>query len=531
MVVQPGYFVATMILDLLTGRSPFYHIEHFMSDKDTELLLGQAIPTKSFNDDNLGRAMDVIFKEGTQKLFSAIAQTAIEEFSLDTSVGHMDTTSHSVWGEYLNTIPAEKSADSSEDPPTDPEKEKLYLTYGFSKDHRPDLKQFLTNLICVEKNIPIFYTQENGNESDKTINNKTLTELSGILARHGIQDDAFIYVADSAMVTKENLALQKGKLFITRLPNMYGASARVIQAAIEKNDWQDIGKISEQPDTKNRKAALYRFQENTISLYGEDYRVVVVHSSAHHSRTEKRLEKNIETDLQKYRKLIQSETADYYACHADAELAIKEIKLLKSDFHFVDVTIIEKPIYARGPKPENAERKIVNHRYKLAVTIAKNESAIAQVKKQNGCFVLLTSIPAEGEKGKNGEAILRCYKEQYGVERNFSFLKDPIIVNDLFLKTPERIEALGLVMIISLMVANLIERDLRMFAKENDLEGWNKSNTEKPTWYMLTWMFCSVMILKLGNQRVLNQKLSPSQLNYLKAMNLSETIFTMPISP
>jgi len=30
--------------------------------------------------------------------------------------------------------------------------------------------------------------------------------------------------------------------------------------------------------------------------------------------------------------------------------------------------------------------------------------------------------------------ILKIYKEQHGIEKNFGFLKDPLIVNDLFLK-------------------------------------------------------------------------------------------------
>jgi transposase len=48
--------------------------------------------------------------------------------------------------------------------------------------------------------------------------------------------------------------------------------------------------------------------------------------------------------------------------------------------------------------------------------------------------------------------LLRTYKGQYGVESDFAFLKDPLIVNDLFLKTPSRIDALGMVLIIALMI-------------------------------------------------------------------------------
>ena len=56
--------------------------------------------------------------------------------------------------------------------------------------------------------------------------------------------------------------------------------------------------------------------------------------------------------------------------------------------------------------------------------------------------------------------ILKIYKEQHGIEKNFGFLKDPLIVNDLFLKKPERIEALGFILVISLLIWRLVERCL-----------------------------------------------------------------------
>ena len=62
-------------------------------------------------------------------------------------------------------------------------------------------------------------------------------------------------------------------------------------------------------------------------------------------------------------------------------------------------------------------------------------------------------------------ALLRTYKGQYGVESDFAFLKDPLIVNDVFLKTPSRIDALGMVLIIALMVWRLMERSMRNYVK------------------------------------------------------------------
>jgi transposase len=71
--------------------------------------------------------------------------------------------------------------------------------------------------------------------------------------------------------------------------------------------------------------------------------------------------------------------------------------------------------------------------------------------------------------------ILRTYKEQHAIERNFGFLKDDQIVKALFLKRPERIEELGLVLLISLLIWGLIEH-----AMHTDLAA---PNTALSDWY------------------------------------------------
>jgi transposase len=60
--------------------------------------------------------------------------------------------------------------------------------------------------------------------------------------------------------------------------------------------------------------------------------------------------------------------------------------------------------------------------------------------------------PTAGDMAHQARDVLRAYKEQHGIEQNFAFLKDPLIVNSLFLKKPERIEALGLVLLWALLI-------------------------------------------------------------------------------
>ena len=68
------------------------------------------------------------------------------------------------------------------------------MTYGDSKDKRPDLKQFVLSRLCVDRTVPIWGKPENGNASDKTLNTTLLSEIATILARHGVAPGADIYV-------------------------------------------------------------------------------------------------------------------------------------------------------------------------------------------------------------------------------------------------------------------------------------------------------------------------------------------------
>jgi transposase len=62
------------------------------------------------------------------------------------------------------------------------------------------------------RDVPIIGATRDGNSSDKTLTNELLGSISRHMARHGIDPGAFIYVADSALITHDNLkrAVQNG---------------------------------------------------------------------------------------------------------------------------------------------------------------------------------------------------------------------------------------------------------------------------------------------------------------------------------
>jgi transposase len=278
MSVDVGTVVKLMVLDTLSGRSPLYRLEDFAESIDTDLLLGREIPASSFNDTTLGRAMDAIYETGTEKLFSQIALAAAMAFPLDVDTRHVhfDTTSVSVWGDYPMCEEEE-------------EEEGLKITYGHSKDRRPDLKQFLIKMLCIHRNIPLLGGTESGNASDKVLNNEMLTNLSRHMARHGISEGAFVYISDSSFVTPANLKAMGDNLFITRLPFTYQETERLISEAVGRGEWTAVE--TEIRSSGKRNQASYRVCETGAILYGKDYRAIVVHSDAHDKRRQKKLER------------------------------------------------------------------------------------------------------------------------------------------------------------------------------------------------------------------------------------------------
>jgi hypothetical protein len=249
MEVEPGIIVLGMVLDTLSGRSPLYHLDSAFAACDRAVLFGQAIPAGYFSDDNVGRMLEHLYEAGTQKVFSALSVSALQRFELSTQHVHFDTTSVNLYGEYLGA--------SGEQAP-------FNITHGYSKDKRPDLKQFVLSLLCVDGDVPIVGKLEDGNASDKKINHQVLGDVSRHMKAHGVDDKAFIYVADAAMVTQENL--ERAGPFITRLPATYNECERAILSAIDTEQWEEVGRIALTAPTKNRPGTTYRVHEETVTL-------------------------------------------------------------------------------------------------------------------------------------------------------------------------------------------------------------------------------------------------------------------------
>jgi transposase len=521
MDVDPGTIVLGMILDTLSGRSPLYRLEEFFAHQDTALLLGKVVAPEVFNDDTVGRILERLYDVGTMKIFTACAVRADQVYGLDKRYVHFDTTSISVYGDYL---PPEGQPDPQE------QAVPFTITHGYSKDKRPDLKQFVFSTLCVDRAIPLWGKPEDGNASDKTVNNTVLSDIATFLAKHGVAPGAYIYVADAALVTEDNLAVLGDTLFISRLPATYNECGRLITEAVAHNTWEDVGVLAHTKPSKHRPVTSYKAYEGEVTLYGTPYRAVVVHSSAQDKRRQQRLARDIQTSYSTMQTTARAAEHQEYFCRADADAAAARLRAVSAAYHRLEVAVEDRLVYGRGRPSAHKPRPITARRYRLKTAISPQTERIARMEEEAGCFVLLTNVPTAGEVAHSARDILTVYKEQHGTEQNYGFLKDPVIVNSLFLKKPERIEALGLVLLLALLLWRLMERAMRRHVDSTStpLPGWDKKATERPTSFMMVTKFAGVIVVKLGTQRQLARPLSGVQQQYLTALDVPATCFTLP---
>jgi transposase len=128
---------------------------------------------------------------------------------------HVDTTSFSVSGAY--TV-EEGEVDADEVDADEVDAEAIAITYGYSRDHRQDLKQWMLALATTEAAIPVFLRPLDGNASDQ----RALAQTIESLVRHlrEAEDPDGIYVADGGVYSVANMRhfAQVGVRWISRVP-------------------------------------------------------------------------------------------------------------------------------------------------------------------------------------------------------------------------------------------------------------------------------------------------------------------------
>jgi transposase len=466
--VSAGQVVKAMIINGLGFVSkPLYMFPEYFETIACEHLIGAGIKPEYLNDDKLGRVMDKMFRKGLGTIFFIIALKAAKKFGVSLSTSHLDSSSMHVHGEYNTSLPevifeSQKVGDNQElEELAVKSPKEITITYGYSRDHRPDLKQFIIEMICSgDGDIPIFLKLASGNQADSSCFGKIAVEYQKQLEVNSL------IVADAALYTESNLKMMSELQWLCRVPLTIKAAKSLISTIPE----------SELIDST---IPGYKLASKTEKYAGIEQRWLVVQSQERRESDLRKLTQKItkaeSKAVQDLKKLSQEE----FACEADA---IKALSKLSKQFkyHQINESKVTQVKSQTKDSPEGIS-------YQISATVSQDESKINTDVLSAGRFIIATNVLDSQEL--SNDSILSEYKAQQSCERGFGFLKDPLFFADsIFLKSPERIESLGMIMGLCLLVYTLAQRQIRKALKESKSTIKNQLGkaTDRPT---LRWIF------------------------------------------
>jgi len=426
-----GECVKLMVINGLGFTSrPLYLEAQFYASKPIERFLGRPCTSDEVSDDRLGRTLDACFDHGCTSIFSTIASKAALKFNVNTKFQHLDSTSMQVEGEYLS------------------EDENPLITFGHSKDYRPDLKQFMISLMCSQDgDVPLLAQTIPGNTSDKTHFKEALSSLKTQIQNNPHRS---YFVADSALYTADTLAEISNQMkWITRVPEKIKAASEVI-CNIDKKDMEELSEG-------------YKGIE-ICSIYGKTpQRWLIAYSEQAYSREEKTLERQVEKEFKLKSKELKKFSSKNFDCECDAGAALCTLEKSFKHHRLGEVIVKEQRVKSGRGRPKKDDPAII--KYSLETTLEKDDEKIAISLQKKGKFIIATN--ELDDKLLSNRELLENYKKQQSVERGFRFLKDPLFMtSSVFLKTQERIVALGMIMCLCLLVYTLTQRYLRQKLEE-----------------------------------------------------------------
>ena len=356
--VSCGRGTQAMILNALgfVGQA-LYLMPDYLHNKPVDLLIDPNLTAGDFNDDTLGRCLDDLYTAGVTEVFYQVASHALQVYGICPRFVHLDSSSFHLHGSYE---------------PDEPEREAISITYGYSKDHRPDLKQVVMQLITHHKSaLPTWLEVLSGNSNDK----KTFKDTIKAYCKQLNSKEQFYIVMDSAGYTDDTLKEAKDILWLTRVPETLAQAKQLVRETL----------FDEMVELESG----YWGKAVTQEYAGIQQRWLVVFSQAAQSRELKTLEKAQTKELEKAEKEWRKLEGQTFNCQEDAEKAY-ELFNQKWKYHRATGQVVAVMQYSKRGRPAAEDQKEVVG-YKLEGDVIENPTTVEEAKLSLGRFIIATN--------------------------------------------------------------------------------------------------------------------------------------------
>jgi transposase len=453
--ITPGEAVAGMLLNGLGfANRPLSLTPQFFTNKPLDLLFRPGVRAEMCKRLKLGRTLEEVHAYGCDLLLSEVALAVCARERVEQRFSHLDTTSFALTGAYV--------------PESD--EQAMHITYGYSKDHRPDLKQAVLELLVSQAGgVPLVSKSWDGNTSDTQIFKARAEALRTALAR---SPTPRYLVADAKLYTEDTAPTLATLGFITPIPGTLKLVSQVITQALAEDRWHRLDETT-------------RYDGLAWCHYGMAQRWLVVSSQAAMERAEASITKAEQREGDAIAKQLWHLHAKRFETPEAAHAALMALST-SWRYHQLDTSRVSahKRYACKGRPPTTSPLKAIE--WQIHAQIRPAQEVIEAHKQQRACFVIGTHIPASH---MTDAEVIRAYKAQAGVEGGVRFLKDPLFfVSSLFVKKPSRIQGLLMLMTLALLVYSLTQRRLRqqLTARHDTIPNQIHQPTERPT---LRWIF------------------------------------------
>jgi transposase len=449
--------LGVLLRSIVVEREPIYRAQETVHGFATGLFGVAGGNLKSLSDDRLGRALDRLFEADRAALLTEVVLAVAKRFAVQLRELHNDSTSIAFCGQYRDQRPSSRSG-----------KRAPALTYGYSKDHRPDLKQLLFILTTdADGGVPVQFRTADGNTNDSITHIETWTTLRAVAGRAD-----FLYVADSKLCSHDNLSFidKAGGRFVTVMPR-----SRREDKLFRK--WLQTDTPSWELVWDRPAARRLEGPRDVWSVYrdplgsAEGFTIIWVWSTLLTLRQQARRHRHIATAIEALTALRRRILGPRSRVRGGPRIDL-EVELILEQNHarrYLKVKRIPRPEHTfkqthRGrPGPDTEYRRVTRRRYDLEWSI--DQTAIDYDKKSDGMYPLICN-----DRNLTAAQVLEAHKGQPTIEKRFEQIKTVHEIAPVFLKNTMRIEAFFTLYFLALLVQALIERELRLAMKRERIK-------------------------------------------------------------
>jgi hypothetical protein len=416
------------------------------------------IPADSLNDDRLGRALDAFFSQRHSILASVAAQAILlGELSLDRL--HFDPTHLCFHGAYQSSQP--RPAATPWPPTTGGDVPPAHITHGYGADTKL-IQVGVTSIVDELGAVPILAQCLDGNQNGHT----AIQQQCDWLLAEGLLRQGTLLVSDRGTFSLEHVARLHRHDCHVLCSVPWADYQGLYDSHAARLNWQRASYLSlEQQRRRETGSSLpHEFYDLAVARHtltdpqtAEEIpcRVLFVYSSADAAICRQTRERDL-VRLREGLEAIAVTVARGHSQTTQASIARRVTRLFGNRaaahfFHWEMLPLTAEEQAALPPPQRGCRRPAFRFRYEF------DEAAAAEAACYDGLAALLTTAPRQ----QSMDSLFTQYKEQNYVELGHHQWKTPLAVRPVFLKSPQRVEALVCLMQVALTAYQLLERFYR----------------------------------------------------------------------